>query len=404
MPADSPSSPATGDSSFTLLTSPGPSAVAVLRVRGPGAGWFLDRYVRARAAGGSPWTVGPIVPAELLDDDGRHIDDVLVTVHVAPPDWDVRLHTHGSPWVISRCREMLRAVGVEEAPAATEPLWPGFDLLDQEAHALLPRMVTLRGAHWLLQQVPRLRAALRALQAPGPLDRRQQTCRELAAGFEVAEWFSQPTPVVLVGPPNAGKSTLANALADQAVSLVSARPGTTRDWLDVPGQVRGFPVVWVDTAGLRPGAAGIEAEAARRTRDLLDQARSVVVVLDGTELAASETRAFLADLAGLVPTCVVLNKADLGGVDNVAVATLPPAWRERVTAVSALQGTGLDDLATALLAGLGRDEGRLEQPGAFTVRQRGLLEHAATADNLGLRDALARCLGNSPNSEPIDQT
>lgn len=405
MPVDqtNTSSETAGESSFSLLTSPGPAAVAVLRLRGPQVGRFLDRHLRRRSGADARWTVGPIVQAKLIDDAGGRLDDVLVTVHAAPPLWDVRLHAHGRPWVVSRCRELLGAMGLREAPASTAPLWPGFDLLDEEAHALLPRMVTPRGAHWLLEQVPRLRAALRDMLETDPLDRRRRFCRELAGGMEVAEWLSQPTPVVLVGPPNAGKSTLANALADQAVSLVSAHAGTTRDWLEVPGQVRGFPVVWVDTAGLRQGAEGIDAEAGRRTRDLLDQARAAVVVLDGTELAAPSTRAFVADLTDLQPACVVLNKADLGAVDRAA-ETLPAAWRDRVVVVSALQGTGLAEFAGALLAGLGRDEGRLEEPGAFTERQRRLLEQAATADNLGLRDAVTRCLGEAATEKPPERT
>ena len=83
--------------------------------------------------------------------------------------------------------------------------------------------------------------------------------------------------VVLAGPPNAGKSTLLNALAKRDVAIVSAVPGTTRDAIEVRCDLGGLPVTFVDTAGLRASADPIEQAGMQRTRARLGDGRSDAV-------------------------------------------------------------------------------------------------------------------------------
>ena len=357
-----------GAGEYQVLTGPGPAAVAVVRVDGPLTAEFVARHVRMERL----WNqrlAGQVRLATLLDEQGTSLDDILVSVHANPPTWDVRLHLHGNPWIVGRCCELLSAVGLR---ATTCTAWDAGDALESDAWALLPQMLTLRGSRWLLDQVALVRttvAALAECDSPATI---HQVCRGLAGRSMVVDWFTRPLRVVLAGPPNAGKSALANALADRAVSLVSPTPGTTRDWIEVPVEADGFPVTWVDSAGLRASADALEAAGTQRTRELIGQADATVVVLDASELDRGASEEFVAAWTGPQPVCVVLNKCDLASPDEVC-ADLPEDWRSNVVAASATEHIGLDVMQAMVLASTGRTTCDLDQPAAFAVRQTRLL-------------------------------
>jgi tRNA modification GTPase len=387
-------------STFELLTSPGPAAIAVIRLRGAAVVRFIDRHIRTRqGADPQAWKPGDVRRAELVDAPGAVLDDLLVSIHAQPPEWDVRLHLHGSPALVNRCRQLLVEAGFVESSGAPADLWNTGDAIEAETYALLPRMLTVRGTRWLLLESEKLRDELRRLLSVESIDDAQAACRALAAGLDRVEWFARPARVALIGPPNAGKSTLTNALADQPISLASPVPGTTRDWVDAPGEVNGFPVVWVDTAGLRHSDDALEAAAIERTRAVASAADAIVVVLDATPAAAEARRAFIQAYGDIRPAAVALNKADLPCDAGAVAAELPGAWRPAATAVSSTQRSGLEGLLSRLADGLRRDERRLELPGAFTERQVRDLQAAAGATDLKpLRDALRSCLGTIDRS------
>jgi small GTP-binding protein len=379
---------------FQLLTSPGPAAIAVVRLRGAACRAFVRRHVHVRT-GADPdsWTVGAVLRAELRDESGEPIDDILVSVHAPPPTCDVRLHLHGSPAVVRCCREMLSAAGLTEKAEGLTPLWPSRNLIEAEVYTLLPRMLTLRGVEWLTKQVRLLTDALQTLAAEPDVEVAREACREIVSRCGVFEWFSRPLRTALIGPPNAGKSTLANALVDRPACLVSPVPGTTRDWVEIPGELEGFPVLWLDTAGLGEATGALEAEAIRRTRQLLDAADAVLLVLDAGPAAEESRRAFLAEHPNLRPACIAVNKMDLleGAADSQAA--LPQAWRDLVVPVSAIRRMNLDALGARLLRGAGYDIASLTAPAAFSVRQVAAMEHALRAGRKRFRECLLDCVG-----------
>jgi len=114
----------------------------------------------------------------------------------------------------------------------------------------------------------------------------------------------------IVGRPNAGKSSLLNQLLGRDRAIVSPVPGTTRDTIEETANIRGLPVLLIDTAGLREGSNEIEREGVRRSRESLASAELILHVLDASEPLQPADQAHLAESAGK-PRILVRNKVDL---------------------------------------------------------------------------------------------
>ena len=381
---------------FQLLTCPGPAAIAVVRARGPQVAEFAETHLRTRNPP-QHWRAGQICRAALLDEAGALLDDILVSVHAIKPVPEVRLHLHGSRWIVQRCCQMLRDAGLAEGVDAQPPLWFARSAIEAEVQTLLRRVLTYRGVQWLARQGRLLTEVIEELISDGNPEAGRVRCREIADRDDCVSWFLCPLRVVVAGPPNSGKSTLSNAFADRQVSVVSSTPGTTRDWVEIMGEVNGFPVTWIDTAGLRDAPDPIEAEGARRTLALVQSADVVLWVIDAAAGAAGAItpERWLGD----VPrpgVCVAVNKIDLLRDRSAWQRWLPEELTERSAPVSALTGAGLDGLSQLLLRIAGRDVGRLMLAAAFTQRQRDQFRRAVQAATPAeYSDALWRCLATA---------
>lgn len=169
--------------------------------------------------------------------------------------------------------------------------------------------------------------------------------------------------VVLAGPPNAGKSSLLNALAQQDSAIVSPTPGTTRDVLREQIVIDGIPLHVLDTAGLRESQDDVEREGVRRARAAVQQADHVLIVVDDSEPHDAEAHALLGQLPAGIARTLVRNKIDKTGRPPGAIGAAAEL------AVSALTGTGLDALRARLkdCAGFAPSE-----TGSFSARRRHL--------------------------------
>lgn len=363
---------------YAVLTSPGPAAIASIRVWGPPTADFVARHLRW-SRDPSARAPGQVVRAALVVTDGEELDDILVSVHAATPSWDLQLHLHGNPWLVRRCTTLLRACGLRPGDQRTTPLWPATDVLEAEALEQLPRVRTRRGAMWLLHQPQMLRETVAALRNSPDDDVVRQTCQAIAARRACLDWFTRPLRVAIIGPPNAGKSTLANALADRPVSIVTPRPGTTRDWVEVSGEVDGQPVVWFDTAGLRDSADPLEQASVLRTHEIVRAADAAVVVLDARPEATHANDAFLSTYGDLCPAAIGLNKVDRVIATPEPRAAWPPTWAARLVPISAQKRTGLVALCDRIMEHLGRSGAVLDKPAAFTTRQEDYLKAAIAA-------------------------
>jgi tRNA modification GTPase len=143
---------------------------------------------------------------------------------------------------------------------------------------------------------------------------------------------------VLAGPPNAGKSSLLNALARTEAAIVSAIPGTTRDVLRERIHLDGMPLHIVDTAGLREARDEIESEGIRRARAQMDRADRVLLVTDASNPDAAALQQALAQLPPQLPRTLILNKIDL----TQARAEMRETEQGTAISLSAKSGDGLE--------------------------------------------------------------
>jgi tRNA modification GTPase len=174
--------------------------------------------------------------------------------------------------------------------------------------------------------------------------------------------------VAIVGPPNAGKSSLINAVARRDVAITAATAGTTRDVIEVRLDLQGYPVILADTAGLREARDPIEAEGVRRARTRAESADLILVVLDASRPDEIGSVGEWLDGNALV----VLNKIDISrGVD-------PAAWPAKSIPISVRTGEGMPDLLLAL---------------GTAVRERFALGTAPSLTRARHRRALDTCLG-----------
>lgn len=146
----------------------------------------------------------------------------------------------------------------------------------------------------------------------------------------------------IIGRPNAGKSSLLNQLLGHDRAIVSPTPGTTRDTIEETANIRGLPVVFIDTAGLREGGDAIEAEGIRRSRESLAKAELILHVLDGGEPLTTSDELLLREFAGR-KRIVVRNKSD-----RPAKLIVPDKLQIAAVAVSCVTGDGLESLKDAI--------------------------------------------------------
>jgi tRNA modification GTPase len=148
----------------------------------------------------------------------------------------------------------------------------------------------------------------------------------------------------IVGRPNAGKSSLLNQLLGQDRAIVSPIPGTTRDTIEETANIRGLPVVFIDTAGLREARDEIEAEGIRRSRESLAQAELILHVLDASEPLTHSDEKYLDEFAAK-KRIVVCNKTDLPTKLNLPASVSAP-----VVKVCCLSGQGIEVLKDMIKA------------------------------------------------------
>lgn len=390
------------DTIFAPATAAGRAAVAVVRLSGPQAGRAV-----AALAGRVPKPREAALRT-LRSVEGSSIDQALVLWFEGPSSYTgedcAEFHVHGGPAVVSRLIEALGGLGLRLAEpgeftrrafesgkldlAQAEGV---ADLIEAETEAQRRQALDQLGgalgqaqARWrdhLIEALAMFEAAVDFPDEEVPFDvaarakpvlslligELEDALADVHRGERVREGFR----IALVGAPNAGKSTLLNALAGREAAIVTATPGTTRDVIEVPMRLAGYKVLLADTAGLRETHDEIEAEGVRRARAWAEEADLRLWVVDGAG-DAPPTRPNLHphDLC-------LINKADLGqGAETGQAVVEARALNVEVLRLSATKPADIAGLGQVLERRVVEALSGAELPTATRLRHRELLGEA----------------------------
>lgn len=392
------------DTIFAVATGAGRAGIAVIRISGPTAGPVLEKLAHQTLPAPRRAT-----RCSLFSRAGEVIDDGLALWFPSPQSFTgedvVELHLHGGPAVVAAALDEL-AAGYGLRPAepgeftrrafengkldltAAEGLG---DLVDSETEA--QRRQALRQMRGELSAVydawrERLLGAIGHLEATidfsdedlpeaindGVFKEVESLKREIGAHLtdgHRGERIRAGIRIAIVGAPNAGKSSLLNIFAKKDAAIVSRHPGTTRDVIEVPLDLGGFPVVMADTAGIREAEGEIEEEGVRRARTQAANADLKLAVFDGALWPEVD-----AATKGLLDanSIVLVNKSDLGRIrGDVRVGG------RKAVSVSVVTSAGIDKMLGIVEQAVRERFAEASAPALTRVRHRLALEECHEA-------------------------
>lgn len=395
----------TDDTIVAISTPPGRGGIGVIRLSGPDALQIASALLQLDS---------PLVPRHATfghahdPSNGARIDQVIATYFSAPASYTgedvVELSGHGSPMLLAT----IVKASIEAGARLAEPgeftlrayLHERLDLPQAEAVIDLVDAVTPLQARAAMDQLEgtltgiighidaalfdltaRLEASLdfpdegfhfvtREETGVALADLRRQL-DELIASGRAGRIVREGCTVVIAGRPNAGKSSLFNALAGAARAIVTEIPGTTRDLLTERVDVNGLALTLVDTAGLRDARDEIEAEGVRRAEEAQRIAALTLVVVDGSQALTDEDRELIGSIRSLA--ILVQTKADLPSAWSVDVVD---AKLTKAAPLSAKTGDGIAELKQTIATTLLGIDARGEPPAITNIRHLSLAEQA----------------------------
>ena len=417
------------DPIIAIATAPGRGAVGIVRVSAPQLKTWADalcgKSLKARQAHYLPFN----------DDKGEPIDQGLAIFFPGPHSYTgedvLELQAHGGPVVLqlllSRCMEAAHQINASTGTAYLPGLRlaaPGeftqraflndkIDLAQAEAIADLIDASTGAAArsasrslagdfskeiHTLRDGLVHLRMLVEATldfpeeeidflqkaDAQGQLDRLQAQLVKVLARTQQGALLREGIKVVIAGQPNAGKSSLLNALAGAELAIVTPVAGTTRDKISQTIQIEGVPVHIVDTAGLREATDEVERIGVSRSWAEIERADALLLLHDLTRTGQADYDAAQAEISQRVSSLLqgseklvhVFNKCDLSAA--------PPGLPGESLLISAAKGDGLEALRQRLL----RLAGWQAWPeGVYTARSRHVAALQRTKEHLALAQA-----------------
>lgn len=333
------------DTIVALATAQGVSAIAVIRLSGAEAISITQKCFKGKDLAEQP---SHTIHFGNLHHDGKVIDEVLVSIFKAPNSFTkenaVEISCHGSPFIV---KEIIKAL-LHQGARLSQPgeftkrafLHGRFDLAQAEAVADLINAETDNARQAALNQmrggfskeINHLReelihfASLIELELDfGEEDvefakrddlralilKIQSYLQALIDSFDQGNVIKNGVPTVIAGKPNAGKSTLLNALLNEERAIVSDIPGTTRDTIEDEIVLGGINFRFIDTAGLRETKDVIESIGVERTRESMKKASLILYMIDLSDTTATEVAEQTKELESLgIPYLIIANKID----------------------------------------------------------------------------------------------
>ena len=445
------------DTIAAIATGPARAAIGILRLSGPEAVSAASAVFRPQS--GRPLAecrAHTLIYGTLLGADGAPIDQALATVSRAPRSYTgedtAEIQCHGSPTVLAMGLEALFAAGARQAGPGEftrRAFLNGrldltqaeavIDLIDAETPAAarcaagqlsgaLGRRVAeiydglvdvMAHFHAVLDYPDEDIDPFGAETLGAALDGAEGGLAALLESYGRGKFLTRGVPCAIVGRPNAGKSSLLNALVGFDRAIVTDIPGTTRDTIEERCALGGVLLRLIDTAGLREAGDAIERMGVERSRAALEGAELALLVVDGSAPLTAEDRAAMDEAERAPQVVCVVSKADLPqAVDVEALRARFPA----LCVVSAATGAGLEGLAAAVAARFPR--GGAEERGELLTNARqaeaagralecvraagealraGVTADAVTADVEGALEALGELTGRTVRQDVTDR-
>ena len=392
------------------MTPAGVSAVAALRVSGSQVRLVVERLFGTKAAGALVPRMANLGTAR-DPESGKVLDSLLYIYFESPNSYTgedvLELYPHGNPLIV---RDLLQAIRSIEGVRLAEPgeytrrafLNGKMDLTQAESVADVihsANRAELENAHRLLggalsKKIATLTAQVKDISARLELDvdfaeeeadpdfagwearfvSIRESIQQILNSFRGKANLSRLPLAVLYGAPNAGKSSLVNALLGEDRVLVSNVPGTTRDFVEVRLFLGGGEIRLVDTAGIAEHAADeLDALSMKKSREILEEADLKILVLDGTD---ERTGGALQTRDEIIPDFIVVSKSDL--------TSCHPERAKRVEGslcISSKTGAGLAELKSVMNAALFKKSDNAEDLWITSEREKACLEDAYAGVN-----------------------
>jgi tRNA modification GTPase len=406
------------DTIAAIATPLGEGGLAVIRLSGPEALAVADGCFVPAITGGKPSDAAThTVHYGRVVRGGRVVDEVLLTVMRAPRTFTredvVEISCHGGMVAAKAVLDTVLAHGsrlaepgeftkraflngrldLAQAEAVADVIHARTELAlavanEQLAGKLSRRIGELRDG--LMEALAHIEAHIDFPDEDIAPDTRETILRRLEQSLAFMDELLRTADegrilrrgirAAIVGRPNVGKSSLLNQLLGHERAIVSSIPGTTRDTIEETANIRGLPVVFIDTAGLREAGDAIEQEGIRRSHESVARADLILHVLDGSEPLTEEDGRYLDRFAGK-KRILVRNKTD-----QAQQLELPKCIAPLAVAICALNGEGVESLKDAIQQMVWGGEIRAEMlPAMINARHQDALRRA--------RVATERCLG-----------
>jgi len=274
-----------------------------------------------------------------------------VVVRVSDNDWEI--HCHGGDAAVERISRQLTSANRPADPSMSERPYNATEGRLEEA--ILERLLKCRtrntASYMLTQYTGVLRRFLTELSAQKNVDETFALLNNFLRWRAFATHLTKPWRVAVIGQPNAGKSSLLNAIIGYERSIVFDQPGTTRDLVEVEVILGGWPFLLVDTAGIHDETSNdIEAVGVEAARDSVVNCDACLLVVDSQKGWTKADAELLGTIPSACPTAILWNKTDLSRHSPAPTSKMKAATKTVETSV--VDGDGINDVVTWLPSAL----------------------------------------------------